>query len=177
MLTLPQEVIGLIVGAVVQDPDRSRWNREAYRAAYAAALEQAGAVVDASLVCRSWSLAPSRDIWQRLWNNLTQYDRHGERTWQCYRAQVYCHVRDSQLTLAIRAFVKQEKLVYRSPKAQRRYDAEKLGMRKLIKLGKEKLWSHKKQQFMALSCEWQRVHQRSLDIANALWKRDCANKY
>jgi hypothetical protein len=183
-MQLPRDVVGLVIEALAVK-QKHAWKRmhdgkernKAYCEQKDVMLVQASAIINVSLVCKQWStvtLLPER--WQQLWHDLSPYARRQQCSWQCYRAQVYCEVRDSQLSLAIRAFIKQEKLVYRSPRAKRRYDAAQLGMRKLIKLGKDKLWSHKKEQFMALSREWKRIHQRAIDIDNALLRRKLADQ-
>jgi hypothetical protein len=173
----PQEVIALIVSNLLQPIKAIDWDipRKQYHAEYmrhkTEAISQAEIFINVSLVSKDWSRVIHPATWRTLQLLLIpDYYNGSDRGARFNQTHVYCCVRDSQLTHAIKKYIKQEKLVYRSPKIKRRNDTDNLGMKKLLKLGRDKLWGPKKQHFIEMSKEWKLVHQNQLKLQDILRK-------
>lgn len=141
----------------------SRYHAEAYA--------QAVTCVNAMFVCKAWRHVVAESAWCTLFGHLRRSQYFADKlssqlTAPQFRVRVYCEVRTQQLARETKRFVKDQKLVYRSPKIKRRNDTDNLGMRKLIKLGRDKLYGAAKQRFLALVGEWKRVHDNGVRLAS-----------
>jgi len=124
------------------------------------------AVLSVSKGWRALCIRTAEPLWAKLYkcvNGNHRQDR-APMSWDFYRSAVYCCARQEELEVAIHQFVAQQKLVYRSPKMQRRYETAKLGVRKLKRLGKEKLHGVKKHAFVQLVGDYERVHGNYLKL-------------
>lgn len=87
-----------------------------------------------------------------------------------YRVSVFCAVEQDVLERSVHQYVKQRKLVYRSPKAKRRYDTDTLGIRKLKRLGKEKLCGAARREFGEMVKRYEHIHGNYLKLERRIWK-------
>ena len=78
----------------------------------------------------------------------------------------FCSVEQERLDAAIHNFIKARKLTYTSKKAKRKYDTARLGIRKLKKLGKDKLTGKVRDEFVAIVKRYEQVHRNYLDGEN-----------
>lgn len=130
-------------------------------------LQEASTYVNLMQVCKGWNMVINsvENLWHRLWKMCSPGRSLPDGTVSHkYRTRVYCEVRDWQLCTAIKNYIKDEKLVYRTPAQNRKYPTDKLGMRKLIRLGKQKLFSQKRKHFDELAQEWTRVHKNGIKL-------------
>lgn len=134
-------------------------------------MQDANNFLNASLVCKQWDAVISGmpKKWETLHKEMNgnhKVAKKKPRSERFYKTLVYCACEQERLDKEIHDYVSENRLVYRSLKIGRIFKTSELGIRKLKRLGKEKLKGKKKQHFLALTKRYDKIHRTYLDMCN-----------